>query len=74
MIQPRKIATAPGRVTGSDDDVALQVMVPRRIKHALGVKAASEGTTQRTIVLRALKAFGFEVGENEICDRRKAKP
>jgi len=74
MAQPRKIATAPGRVTGSNDDVALQVMVFRRIKHALGIKAASESTTQRTIVLRALKAFGFEVGKNEICDRRKAKP
>lgn len=73
MARLRKVATTPGRATDSDDDVALQVMVPRRIKHALGVRAASESTTQRTIVLRALKALGFEVGENDMCDRRKAK-
>lgn len=55
------------------DDVALQVMVPPRLKKALGVRAAREGTTQRTIVLKALRAAGFEVAEEEMCDRRKVR-
>lgn len=64
-------------VRGTDarrgNDVSLQVMVPARIKREVSVRAAQEGTTQRTIILRALKAIGVMVKEAELCDRRKVR-
>lgn len=58
---------------GQSKDVALQVMVPERIKREVSVLAAQEGTTQRTIILRALKSIGLIVQDGEMCDRRKAR-
>jgi hypothetical protein len=58
---------------GESKDVALQVMVPERIKREVSVLAAQEGTTQRTIILRALKSIGLIVQDGEMCDRRKAR-
>jgi hypothetical protein len=52
-------------------DVALQVMVPASVKRAVNVMAAREGTTQRTIVLRALRGAGIPVSEDDLHDRRK---
>jgi len=48
-------------------------MVPARIKREVSVRAAQEGTTQRTIILRALKAIGFVVNDDEMCDKRKVR-
>ncbi len=73
MAQPRTIEATLGTAKEAVEDVAMQVIVPRRIKHAFGVGAESEGATQRTFVLRGLKAFGFEVGESDMFDRRNAK-
>ncbi|ACO79756.1 hypothetical protein AvCA_36090 [Azotobacter vinelandii CA] len=62
---------------GSNDaeskDVSLQVMVPAHIKREVSLKAAQEGTTQRTIILSALKAVGFMVKDEELCDKRKMR-
>ncbi|NJZ81595.1 hypothetical protein GO283_01613 [Ralstonia solanacearum] len=60
------------RSTG-DKEASLQVMVPARIKREVSVRAAQEGTTQRTIILRALKAIGFVVNDDELCDKRKIR-
>ena len=73
MAQPRTIAATLQTAKEADEDVAMQVIVPRRIKHVFGVGAGSEGATQRTFVLRALKAFGFGVDESGMFDRRNAK-
>lgn len=54
-------------------DVSLQVMVPARIKREVSLQAAQEGTTQRTIILRALKAVGIMVKDEELRDRRKVR-
>lgn len=54
-------------------DVSLQVMVPARIKRAVSVRAAEEGTTQRTIILTALQAMGFQVADEDLRDKRKAR-
>ena len=54
-------------------DIALQVMIPERIKRQVSVRAAEEGTTQRTIVLTALRAIGFSVNDEDLCDKRKAR-
>ena len=56
-----------------DKDVSLQVMVPARVKRDVSVQAAKEGSTQRTIILTALRAIGFEVDENDLCDKRKVR-
>lgn len=57
----------------SDKDVSLQVMVPSRIKHEVALKAAQDGTTQRTIILTALRAIGIAITDEELCDRRKTR-
>jgi hypothetical protein len=48
-------------------------MVPARIKREVSLRAAQEDTTQRTIILRALKAIGVVVKDGELCDRRKVR-
>ncbi|TPQ43989.1 hypothetical protein C2U71_17705 [Burkholderia ubonensis] len=65
--------TSHGRTGGPSQEIALQVMVPARIKRAVSVRAAQEGTTQRTIILSALKAVGFVVSDDELCDKRKVR-
>jgi len=56
-----------------DRDIALQVMVPARVKRAVTVRAAHEGVTQRTIILQALRAIGFSVEEDDLLDKRKVR-
>lgn len=59
--------------SAGDKEASLQVMVPTRIKREVSVRAAQEGTTQRTIILRALKAIGFVVNDDELYDKRKIR-
>lgn len=72
-------ARAPKKVVTHDSDaedgrdVSLQVMVPGRVKREVSLRAAQEGTTQRTIILHALKAMGITVKDEELCDRRKVR-
>ncbi|HEY0835890.1 MAG TPA: hypothetical protein VGE72_18445 [Azospirillum sp.] len=54
-------------------DVQLAAMVPVSVKRAVRRRAEEEGTTVRSILLRAIKAAGIaEVNETEIADRRVA--
>ncbi len=53
-------------------DVPLQVLVPEPIRRQLEIRAAGEGITKRTYILRALKQAGLDVPEKEIRDRRKS--
>ncbi|HYH17171.1 MAG TPA: hypothetical protein VD995_01020 [Azospirillum sp.] len=56
-----------------EPDVQLAAMVPLSVKRAVRRRAEEEGTTVRSILLRALKATGVaEVDEAEIADRRAA--
>ena len=48
-------------------------MVPERIKRQVSVRAAQDGTTQRTIILTALRAIGLVVDERDLCDKRKVR-
>lgn len=52
------------------DEAHLQVMVPKRLKRALDVRAADTGRTKRSIVLEALRHAGFEVSDEEIAGPR----
>ena len=51
-------------------DVAMQIEVPEAVRMALRVRAAQDGTTMRTCVLRALKEYGIEVDDAMLVDRR----
>jgi hypothetical protein len=62
-----------GRGRKVPKDVALQVMVPPGVKRELNVRAAKEGLTQRTIVLKALRSIGLSVSDDDLHDRRKAR-
>ena len=55
------------------DEVALQVVIPQRLKREISVRAAREGTTTRAIVLTALRDAGFAVAEEDLGDRRKER-
>lgn len=58
---------------GREPDVQLAAMVPRSVKRAVRRRAEEEGTTVRSVLLRALKLAGIaEVDEAEIADRRIA--
>jgi hypothetical protein len=68
----RKTASRPSSQR-REKDVSLQVMVPASIKRQVSVRAAQESSTQRTIVLTALRALGFEIAERDLQDKRKAR-
>lgn len=56
-----------------EPDVQLAAMVPKSVKRAVRRRAEEEGTTVRSVLLRALKLAGIaEVDEAEIADRRIA--
>jgi hypothetical protein len=64
---------APSHDTGREPDVQLAAMVPQSVKRAVRRRAEEEGTTVRSVLLRALKLAGIaEVDDAEIADRRVA--
>jgi hypothetical protein len=70
----RSAATTQARkVQDARHDVTLQVMVPAQVKRAIALRAANEGTTQRTVVLAALRAIGVPVRGDDLRDKRKAR-
>ncbi|MDV4159307.1 hypothetical protein [Rhizobium brockwellii] len=66
---PRQIAPK-AIVKKAEPQKSVQAFVPASIDKALRIKAAEEGTTTRTIILRGLKAIGFDVPEDELRDKR----
>lgn len=54
-----------------DRDVSLGVEVPESVKRAINIKAATEGVTNRALLLQALQGIGIAVPEGEVRDRRK---
>ena len=66
-------AAAAGRGPVREPDVQLAAMVPQSVKRAVRRRAEEEGTTVRSVLLRALKLAGIaEVDDAEIADRRVA--
>lgn len=56
-----------------EPDVQLAAMVPQSVKRAVRRRAEEEGTTVRSVLLRALKLAGIaDVDDAEIADRRIA--
>jgi hypothetical protein len=46
-------------------------MVPASVERAVKIRAAEEGTTVRTLILKGLQAIGVDVPEEELRDRRR---
>jgi len=53
-------------------EIMMSLKVPTQLRDEIRAKAVKEGVTLRVIVLRALKAAGFEVDDAELSDRRPA--
>ena len=72
--QRARIELAFNNQTATDDagaeDVAFQVTLPRSVVRQIRVLAAKKDTTQRAIVLRALRLAGLWVPEGTDVDRR----
>ncbi len=72
--QRARIELAFDNEAASDDagaeDVAFQVTLPRSVVRQIRVLAAKQDTTQRAIVLRALRLAGLWVPEGTDVDRR----
>ena len=67
------VGAASSREADREPDVQLAAMVPQSVKRAVRRRAEEEGTTVRSILLRALKLAGIaEVEDSEIADRRVA--
>jgi hypothetical protein len=55
---------------GDEDNSAFQVTLPRGVIRQIRILAAQEGTTQRAIVLKALRLAGLAVPDGADIDRR----
>ena len=53
-----------------EPEVPLQVLIPKRIRTQLGVKAAEEGRSLRELVLRAIRGLGIDVSDDDIRGKR----
>lgn len=54
-----------------EGDVTVTLRLPPHIYKALRVKAATEGKTQRELILMGLKELGLDIKDEEIADRRR---
>jgi hypothetical protein len=63
---------ADGGAAGADsEDVAFELNLPRGVVRQLSVMAAEKDTTQRAVVLRALRLAGLSVPESSDIDHRE---
>ena len=58
------------RSEATEPEVPLQVLIPRRIRTQLGVKAAEEGRSLRELMLRAIRGLGIDVSDEDIRGKR----
>lgn len=72
-VSSRRTSRKRSYATGKAEDISLQVMVPVHIKREVTLRAATEGTTQRAIILTALRSIGFAVSAEDLCDKRKTR-
>jgi hypothetical protein len=63
---------AAGGATGGDsEDIAFELNLPRGVVRQLRIMAAEKDTTQRAVVLRALRLAGLSVPETSDVDHRE---
>lgn len=56
-----------------DEEVGIQIMVPRALKRELQKEALARDETMRTFVLKALRQRGLRVPSALLKDRRKTR-
>ena len=62
---------ATGMVQTDEREVRLTAVVPESVKRQFKQKMADQpGETERSIILRALKSYGFDIDERQIKDKR----
>ena len=66
-----QLASTPPPTLKREVERPLQAMVPATVERAVKIRAAEEGTTVRTLILRGLKAIGVDVSDEELRDRRR---
>jgi hypothetical protein len=64
------LALEPDDPQDDAGDAAFQVTLPRSVIRQIRILAAQEGTTQRAIILKALRLAGLSVPEGADIDRR----
>jgi hypothetical protein len=57
----------------NDDDITFQVSLPRDVARQICMLAVKRDTTQRTVVLRALRLAGLSVPDGIDIDRRATR-
>jgi len=62
---------AGGAAGGDSEDVAFELNLPRGVVRQLRIMAAEKDTTQRAVVLRALRLAGLSVPESSDVDHRE---
>lgn len=65
---------APAISPARGREVPLQVLVPEHVREELGIMAARERASLRSLVLRAVRSLGIEVTDEEIRDKRGRRP
>lgn len=68
--KPEPVKAKPKPAPKVEPQKSVQAIIPASIERALKMKAAEEGTTVRNIILRGLKAVGFDVPDVELRDKR----
>ena len=66
-----RLSSVPTPTLKREAERPLQAMVPATVERAVKIRAAEEGTTVRTLILKGLKAIGVDVSEEELRDRRR---
>ncbi len=63
-------AKAPAPVNQVEAEVPLQVRIPAGVHRQLAIKAAEQGESLRTLVLRALRSTGVEISDADVQGKR----
>ncbi len=66
-----RLVSVPALAPKREAERPLQAMVPASVERAVKIRAAEEGTTVRTLILKGLRAIGVDVSEEELRDRRR---
>ena len=67
--EPAASVRPPPAVT-IEPEVPLQVLIPANIRKQLALKAAGEGQSLRSLMLRAIRSLGIEVTDADIAGKR----
>lgn len=68
---PKKAKAKEEEAPAREKQLPVQVEIPESVERALKIRAATDRTTTRNLILQGLRAIGFDVSDEEMRDRRK---